>query len=192
MDTGRLHGIAFLAAIFIILSLVACGGSPAAEKPSGDGNTPAPAQTTIPAKTSASPAINAVALGSEADADGMAILVTEVVSPANDIVAKGNKFNATLEPNSLFIMVNITVTCKKTAAEKCLLVGNEFKVIDSSGVFHRHVYTLGVDGIFIPGEFKGGEALKGYLIFQVPVGDDKLVMRYSGNTGGEANLALYK
>jgi hypothetical protein len=191
MDNRRLRGFVSLAAIFTILLLVACGSSPTGVKPSGGGNTPASVQVTIPAKTGVSPSINAVALGSEAAVDDMSIVVTEIVSPADEIVAKGNKFNATLEPNSVFIMVNTTVTCKKAASEKCLLVGNEFKVIDSAGVFHRHVYTLGVDGIFIPGEFKGGAVLKGYLIFQVPVGDNKLVMRYSGNTGGEANLALY-
>ncbi len=188
-ETGRVP--AFFGTSFVILFLLAsCTSAPAAGTQPAAGNN---SGNTLPAKPQkTATVVSGVSLGSEATADDMSIVVTEVVSPADDIVAAGNKHNATLEPNSVFIMVNVTVTCRKAAAEKCLLVGNEFKVIDSAGVFHRHVYTLGVDGIFLPGEFKGGEALKGYLIFQAPIGDKKLILRYAGNnTGGEANLALY-
>ncbi len=176
--------------ICLLLLLASCANPSTAGTQPAVGNNQGNSPPTKPLKTAA--AVSGAPLGSEAAADDMSIVVTEVVSPADRIVAAGNKHNATLEPNSLFIMVNVTVTCKKAAAEKCLLVGNEFKVIDSAGVFHRHVYTVGVDGIFLPGEFKGGDALKGYLIFQVPIGDKKLILRYAGNnTGGEANLALY-
>ena len=176
--------------IALLFLLASCASPSTVGTQPAAGNNPGNNLPVKPQKTAT--AVSGAPLGSEATADDMAIVVTEIVSPADTIVAAGNKHNATLEPNSVFIMVNVTVTCKKAAAEKCLLVGNEFKVINSAGVFHRHVYTLGVDGIFLPGEFKGGEALKGYLIFQVPIGDKKLILRYAGNnTGGEANLALY-
>jgi len=185
---GKFAFISVITLLFIFI--LACSGSTPEVKLPNQSTTQTQGQPTNSSKPIGSARSNPAPLGSEVTIDNMAILVKEVVSPADDIVVKGNMFNSTPDPSSRYILVNILVTCKKSTDDKCNLLGFEFKVIDTSGVSHDVEFVAGVAGEFEAGEFYGGATKSGYLPYMVPKNDNGLILIYSGLLTGEAYLSL--
>jgi hypothetical protein len=120
----------------------------------------------------------------------MTFAVTEVVSPADDIVRQGNMFNSTPVPGTHYLLAKIAATCNLSTDESCNLIGFEFSLIDSSGVVHDAEFVAGVPGEFEGGDFFGGATKEGYMVFTAPEGDEGLILKYEELFGGEAYLAL--
>jgi hypothetical protein len=191
------------------LAILACGSTtpqvntptvpPPEGQPTEAGAPPAVSQevaTAAPAATATTKPLgsarsNPAPVGSEVVMDDMAISVTEVISPADDLVAKGNMFNSKAEAGSHYIFANISATCQKTTDETCSLSGFEFSVIDSAGLTHDpQIMIAGVSGMLEAGDFYGEAKKTGYLAFTVPDTDTGLILKYSGFLSGDAYLAL--
>ncbi len=187
----------FFALLALVLASLACGSpTPEVTVPEQESNTseeapaPAPAATEAP-KPLGSARSNPAPLGSEVAISNMTIVVTEVVAPANNIVAEGNMFNSTPEPGNEYIFVNISVMCTKSADETCNLSGFEFSLIDSAGITHdAEIFIAGVSGLFEGGEFYGGSTKTGYLPFLAPESDLSAIIKFEELFGGEAYLAI--
>jgi hypothetical protein len=193
------------------LAILACGSAtpqvntptvpPPEGQPSNTGAPPtepqelptaAPTATVTP-KPLGSARSNPAPVGSEVVMDDMAISVTEVISHADDLVAKGNMFNPKAEAGSHYLFANMSVTCQKSSDESCSLTGLEFSVIDSAGLNHdAELVMAGVSGMLESGEFYGGAKKAGYVAFIVPDNDSGLILKYSGflSLSGDAYLAL--
>jgi len=191
-------------ALFLLPSL-ACGSStPEVIPPTSEGAPQAGAQAepteAQQEPTSAPPTEPAPAgssrsspapVGSQVKVGDITFSVTEVVSPADDIVRQGNMFNSTPVPGSHYLFAKITATCNLSADESCNLSGFEFSLIDSAGVVHdAEIFVAGVPGTFEAGDFFGGATKEGYLVFTAPEGDERLILKYEELFGGEAYLAL--
>ena len=182
------------ALLAMVLVSLACGSStPQVNLPSEGATQPvvAPADTPteIP-KPLGSARSNPAPVGAEVVIDDMAIKITEIVAPANDIVAAGNQFNTVPEAGNIYIFLNLSITCNKSTDATCSILGFEFSVIDSGGITHDSEFFLaGVSGLFESGEFYGGATKTGYVAFIVPEGDTGLIMKYS-NFISEAFFAL--
>ena len=178
----------------LFLLIIACSGSTPEVKLPDQSNTQAQGQSqpTNSSKPIGSARSNPAPMGSEVTVDEMAIKVTEVIAPADTTVENANMFNSTPDTNSQYIMVNLSVTCKKSSDDKCTLSSFDYKVIDSSGVTHDNEFVAGVSGEIEDGDFFGGAAKTGYLIYIVPKDDKGLLLLYSGFLSSEAYLSLYK
>ena len=192
----------FLAFVVVGIATLACGGSspqvstpapvgavqptlPPAQEPT----SPPPTPTVAPLGSTRS---NPAPVGSEVRIDDYLIVVTEVVSPADDIVQQGNMFNTAAEQGKHYIFANTSVSCTLPADQSCTLSTFEFKVIDSAGIAHDSEFLLaGVTGLLEDGEFYGGATKSGYLPFIVPNDDAGLILHYEALIfGGEAFIAL--
>jgi len=171
---------------FLVLALVslACGSStPQVNLPGEESNQPTvappPSTPTEAPKPLGSARSNPAPLGAEVIIDDMAMKITEIISPANDIVMSGNQFNTIPDPGNVYIFVSISITCNKSADSNCNIGGYEFSLIDSTGISHNaEIFIAGVSGLLASGEFYGGATKAGYLAFIVPEGDTGLILKY--------------
>jgi zinc-ribbon domain len=108
----------------------------------------------------------------------MQVLITNVQQPANDIIAKGNMFNATPIPNAQeYMIVKLHVECKKSANEKCNVNDYEFKTVGADGQVRDQASVAGVPQAFESfAEFFGGASLDGNIAFLVTQGDASVVL----------------
>lgn len=190
------------AVLILTLASLACGSVsspqvtlPEATSPSQDTQPVEVQPTSMPPTEAAKPLgsarSNPAPLGAQVSVDNMTFMITEVVAPANDIVREGNQFNSEPEPGQQYIFVNISATCDKGTDDTCNIGGFEFSLIDSSGITHdTELFVAGVNGLLEPGDFYGGAAKTGYLVFLAPEGDEGLILKYEALFGGEAYFAL--
>jgi len=186
----------------ILVATLACGQSTpevSTQPPAGTEQpiSPSGQQPTEPPPTPTEASLgssrsNPAPAGSEVKIDDYVVVVTEVISPADDIVRRGNMFNTTPEPGNHYVFVNTTVTCTLPSDQSCNLSTFEFTLIDASGIAHDPgIFLTGVTGLLEDGEFFGGATKSGYLAFIVPDDDAGLILHYEALLfGGEAFMAI--
>jgi hypothetical protein len=135
---------------------------------------------------------NPAPFGSSVLVEGMQFLVTGVVRPADSIVSKGNYFNYKPATGEEWLFIKISVTCKKSSDEQCLLSTNNFKALGSNGILVDGLGAAGVDGLLQDTTFYGGANITGNLSFVVTKGDKSILLVYQSTFGDSFYLALPK
>lgn len=174
--------------IIVVLTSLACGsstnGATVVTPTTGAGETnsnPPVEQPTkeVEQKPLGSSRTNPAPLGSEISSDDMLFSIIEVVRPADEIVAKGNMFNSTPEPEKEFIFVKVKITCQKSADEKCSVTPFTFKLVSSSGnVVDADFMLAGVTGLLETSDLFGGASVEGYLPFIVDKAETNPILMY--------------
>lgn len=135
---------------------------------------------------------NPAPAGSEVVFDDMAFQIMNTVRPADSLVATGNMFNSTPEPDQEYMFVEVQVTCKKTGDEKCSF-SPEFstKLTGSNGVeYNPEIMLSGVEKLLETTEFYGGAVISGYVPFIVKKDETNFVLVYDPILGDKFYLAI--
>jgi hypothetical protein len=148
---------------------------------------PLPTQTQRLGYTRSSP----LPYGSVINTGGFTIQITEVVVPADAIVAAGNMFNSTPDPGMEYVQIKVELICTRSSNMACSFSTIDFSLIDSGGVVHDYPFVSGVANKLESGEFYGGATKSGYLFFTTPIGDRGLVLKYSELFGAVVYLSVY-
>lgn len=183
--------------LFLVFAMVslACGSSstsevkaPAVSEPENTTATNTPVVEEAPVGSSR---LNPAPVGSEVTADDMAVLITEIVRPADSIVAQGNMFNSTPEAGKEYLFVKLKITCQKAASEKCSIFQGNYKLVTTSGnVVDAEWIVSGVSGMLESNELFGGASSEGYLAFIVDKTDTSPVLMYEPFLGDPFYLKI--
>lgn len=182
---------------FIFLTSLACSSSsstPVVISPSEQINTQVP--DTLVAPTEEQKAVgtsrsNPAPVGSEIISDDMSFVVTGITRPADSIVAQGNMFNTTPEPDKEYIFVKVNVTCKLPSDGKCSLYTSNFKMINSSGnVSDSEYFLTGVSGLLEDQDFFGGASIDGNIGFIIDKSETAPILMYEPFLGDAFYLQI--
>lgn len=135
---------------------------------------------------------NPAPVGSSILVEGMEFTGTGMVRPADSIVSKGNYFNYKPATGEEWLFIKLSVTCKKTSDEHCILSTNSFKALGSNGILVDGLGAAGVDGLLQDTTFYGGANVTGNLSFVVTKGDKSLLLVYQSTLGDSFYLTLPK
>ena len=183
-----------VAVLVLALVVLACGSSsdPGVQvntPASGLGNDqPAVAATAQPGTARSNPA----PAGSEVVMDDMAFQILGIIRPADSIVAAGNMFNTTPEPAQEYLFVEVQVTCKKSADEKCSINPTfSMNALGSKGVeYDPEFFLSGVEKLLEATEFYGNAVVTGYVPFIVGKDETGFVLVYDPFLGDRFYLAI--
>ena len=119
-------------------------------------------------------------LNTELTVGNLGIIVTGIVSPADHVVGKANRFNV-LEQDEEYLVVYLKTRCiSKT--EKCRVTESDFGVESESGRDYAAELSVSfsdnLKGVFEVGEIPPGQSLGGSLIFIIRKGDRGLTLVY--------------
>ena len=120
-----------------------------------------------------------VSLNKELIVGNLGITVTGIVSPANAIVGKANKFDV-LEKDEEYLLVYIKTRCV-SKSEKCRVTEFDFGVHSNSGRDYAAELSgnfSDLKGLFEGGEIPPGQNLGGSLIFIIKKGERGLMLVY--------------
>jgi len=184
----------FLAFAVLILTALACGSEVQVNAPANQGQAPTvdevQATSTSPVGTARS---NPAPAGSEVVVDDMAFVVTGATRPATDIIMAGNQFNTSPEAGQEYVIVNVRITCRKSADDKCSFFSYNLKLLGSSGVQKDpELFVSDVSGLidFSITEFFGGATIEGGIPFIVSSDETALLLVYSPLLGNPFYLAI--
>jgi hypothetical protein len=188
------HVLAYFAVILMLLTIPACAGSasathtPQASEPTlspaaHQGVIRKPAYLPLPV-TTPEPTVfsqdNPAPFGTAVTIDNMLLKVTGIIRPADNLVAKGNMFNATPAAGQEYVFVNLSAACQLSPGQTCAISDSDFKMVGSSGQSHdAQTFLAGVSGLLGSAEFNGGAARTGYVAFFVDKGETDLVLVYT-------------
>lgn len=180
-----------IALLFVVFVTLACGSSSGVEvnTPSSDDAASTEAPVAAQPGTARS---NPAPVGSEVVVDDMAFQILSIVKPADSIVASGNMFNSTPEPDQEYMFVEVQVTCKKSMDDKCIFSPElSTSVIGSKGIdYDAVVFLAGVEKTLSSTEFYGGAVISGYLPFIVGKEETGFVLVYEPLLGDKFYLAI--
>jgi hypothetical protein len=197
-NTYLMIGLLFI----LMISLTACGAPGTVVV-----NTPASTSQPLPTDTPPNIAQDTSALqsapmaesfseshpapvGSGVLVDNMKLVVTGKVRPADSIVAQGNMFTNTPEPDKEYMFVNIGALCQQTADKQCTFDTYNFKALGSDGVPNSFFQATGVDGMLKYITFNGGAAITGILNFLVAKSGTDIALVYQPASGEALYFAL--
>ncbi|MBX7215315.1 MAG: hypothetical protein K1X39_15010 [Thermoflexales bacterium] len=83
----------------------------------------------------------------------------------------------------------LMVVCTRPADDECPSLG-AFELIDADGTRHSPVIAVTGEGFLPKGEFGGGTAIAGGMVFMPPVDAAPYVLRYAGSQGREAFFVI--
>jgi len=119
-------------------------------------------------------------LNTELKVGNLGITVTGIVSPADHLVGKTNRFNV-LEKDEEYLMVYIKTRCV-SKSETCRLTEFDFGVHSESGRDYPAElsgnFSDNLKGVFEGGDIKPGQSLGGSLIFIIKKGERGLTLVY--------------
>lgn len=147
--------------------------------------TPTIAQESSPPTSSPS---QLIPLHSQITLDDVALSISDVLFPADEVVREGHKLNPTPEASSHYIFVTITATCEKDPYD-CPL--GPVRIVDSSD--EEHYPILGLEGVPCEapsGKFHSGDTRNICLIYLVPAADSGLALKYESFWGELAYFAI--
>lgn len=193
----RQHVILFVS-IILILVVLACGSTSDIEvnQPDSKSDQGSQSEEVIPEVSPTKAELgtsrdNPAPFGSEIIADDMSFSVLGITRPATDIIMQGNQFNTEPEENQEYILVDLSVTCKKSTSEQCNLSTYNFKVVGSSGIVRdAEWFVAGVDGILENTDFYGEATLSGKIPFIVGTDEVNLLLVYEPLFGDSFYLSL--
>ena len=109
----------------------------------------------------------------------LGITVTGIVSPADALVGKANRFNV-LEKDEEYLVVYIKTRCV-SKSEKCRVTESDFGVHSEAGRDYPAELSVSfsdLKGLFKGGEIPAGQNLGGSLIFIIRKGEHGLTLVY--------------
>jgi hypothetical protein len=119
-------------------------------------------------------------VGTELTVGNLGITVTGIVSPADAMVGKANKFNV-LEKDEEYLVVYIKTRCV-SKSETCRVTESDFGVQSDAGRDYAAElsgnYSDDLKGLFEGGDIPPGQNLGGSLIFIIRKGDRGLTLVY--------------
>ena len=121
----------------------------------------------------------AAPLNTELTVGDLGITVTGIVSPADALVGKANRFNV-LEKDEEYLVVYIKTRCV-SKSEECRVTESDFGVHSEGGRDYPAELSLSfsdLKGLFEGGEIPAGQNLGGSLIFIIRKGDQGLTLFY--------------
>lgn len=109
----------------------------------------------------------------------------------SDVVRNWNSGNQFITPDSGNEYVKVGVTIKNNSNSEISYNTFDWKLKDSSGDI-KSVATVafGVDGALNSGELAEGGNKSGFIVFEVPSGDDGLVLRYEPSFWSNKKLEI--
>jgi len=119
------------------------------------------------------------AIGTELTVGNLGITVTGIVSPADALVGKANRFNV-LEKDEEYLVVYIKTRCV-SKSEKCRVTESDFGVHSEAGRDYPAELSVSfsdLKGLFEGGDIPPGQNLGGSLIFIIRKGDRGLTLVY--------------
>ena len=125
----------------------------------------------------------------------MGITVTGIVSPADALVGKANRFNV-LEKDEEYLVVYIKTRCT-SKSETCRVSEFDFGVESEAGRDYAAELSgsfSDLKGLFEGGDIPAGQSLGGSLIFIIRKGDGGLTLVYPRlfSFGSSAEFSLGK
>ena len=173
--------------ITLALTVMACSSAspPPVQTTSEEMATPTVAQ--ISSTSTLSPS-EPVPLHSQITVDDVALSISDVLFPADEVVREGHKLNPTPDPSTHYIFVTITATCQKDPYD-CPL--GPVRIVDSSD--EEHYPILGLEGVPCEapsGKFHSGDTRNICLIYLVPGADAGLTLKYESFWGELAYFAI--
>ena len=120
-----------------------------------------------------------VSLGKEAIVNNLGITATGIVSPADALVGKANRFNV-LEKDEEYLVVYIKTRCV-SKSETCRVTESDFGVQSDAGRDYPAELSVSFSdrkGLFEGGDIPPGQNLGGSLIFIIRKGDRGLTLVY--------------
>jgi uncharacterized protein DUF4352 len=118
-------------------------------------------------------------VGTELTVGNLGITVTGIVSPADALVGKANRFKV-LEKDEEYLVVYIKTRCV-SKSEKCHVTESDFGVHSEAGRDYPAELSVSfsdLKGLFEGGEIPAGQNLGGSLIFIIRQGDHGLTLVY--------------
>ena len=118
-------------------------------------------------------------LNTELAAGNLGITVTGIVSPADTMVGKANRFNV-LEKDEEYLVVYIKTRCV-SKSETCRVTESDFGVQSDAGRDYPAELSVSfsdLKGLFEGGDIPPGQNLGGSLIFIIRKGDRGLTLVY--------------
>lgn len=135
------------------------------------------------------------ALNTELTVGNLGITVTGIVSPADHVVGKANRFNV-LEKDEEYLVVYIKTRCV-SKSETCRVTEFDFGVESDAGRDYPAELSVSfseIKGLFEGGDIPPGQNLGGSLIFIIQKGERGLTLVYprSFGFGNTAKFTLGK
>jgi len=135
------------------------------------------------------------ALNTELTVGNLGITVTGIVSPADHVVGKANRFNV-LEKDEEYLVVYIKTRCV-SKSETCRVTEFDFGVESDAGRDYPAELSVSfsdIKGLFEGGDIPPGQNLGGSLIFIIRKGERGLTLVYPRlyNFGASAKFLLGK
>jgi hypothetical protein len=118
-------------------------------------------------------------VGTELTVGNLGITVTGIVSPADAMVGKANRFNV-LEKDEEYLVVYIKTRCV-SKSEACRVTESDFGVQSDAGRDYAAELSISfsdLKGLFEGGDIPPGQNLGGSLIFIIQKGDHDLTLVY--------------
>jgi hypothetical protein len=123
--------------------------------------------------------------GTAVVAGDLKIRVTDVIRPADDIVA-GSIFNPQPGPGNEMMLVTVSITCHPEEGDTCPLAPVlDFLLVSPQGVHRPEWLVSGLPNLLSSGEISSGETVSGDLLFEVGKEETGLVLVYSESLGDE-------
>jgi hypothetical protein len=124
---------------------------------------------------------NPVPRGSALSWFGVTLAVTEVISPATDIILGASPQDPTPSPGSQYLLVRVSIACvvgSDDYRDYCGLATTlTFQLMGMGGTTYPQVLDLvNLPNSFDPAAFLAGQAAEGYLAFMVPATSRELVL----------------
>ena len=119
------------------------------------------------------------ALNTELTVGNLGITVTGIVSPADHVVGKANRFNV-LEKDEEYLVVYIKTRCV-SKSETCRVTESDFGIESNSGRDYPAEFSVSfsdLKGLFEGGDIPPGQNLGGSLIFIIKKGERGLTLVY--------------
>lgn len=117
--------------------------------------------------------------------DGVLLTINFVKRPADDIVAEGNIFNDTPEPDTEYMIVSLHLECTKPADQTCRFTAGDIKTVGANGTVRDQASVAGIpEEMEYFNEFFGGSMLDGNLVFIATKGDTSTVLYFDPIFGG--------
>lgn len=98
---------------------------------------------------------NPLPFGATGIADDMAIVIHNMMRPADDLVKAANAFNPHPDQGYEYVAVSVVATCQEGSADKCNINQFSFKLVGQSGIVYEPALIV-IEGELNSGEFFGG------------------------------------
>ena len=180
-----------IALLLVLASTSACDRLPLA--PSGEPKATATPLAPSALATPTSPprtCDNPIPAGQSIVVDNLELMINAVVLPANAVVEIGNPSNLPPEQGEEYILVSLSIICRRSDGDCALPPVTSFYLTGSPDPPRLPVIDIaGVPGLLGPGTLSPGSTIYGGIVFEIPTGQQNLLLAYTG-AGGEVQACF--